>query len=269
MEGLFEKAQVAAEFISNKINQIPETAIVLGTGLSTIIEEELQAIPYRSIPHFPSSTVIGHRGQLIIAKVGGKKVLVLSGRYHFYEGYSTAQVSFPVRVLKALGIKKLLITNVTGGLNADYNSGDIVFVEDHINLLPQNPLRGLTDERLGIRFTDMLHAYDENLLAQAKEICNSQNIDFKKGVYVCLQGPSLETRAEYKFLHIIGADMVGMSTVPEVIVAKQCEIPTLVMSCISNVCYPVDRITETTVEEVIEVAKKASKKMGAILNELV
>lgn len=269
MEGLFEKAQAAAEFISNKINHIPKTAIVLGTGLSDIIEKELQSIPYRSIPHFPSSTVVGHKGQLIIAKIGGKEVLVLSGRYHHYEGYSTAQVSFPVRVLKALGIQKLLITNVTGGLNADYDAGDVVFVEDHINLLPENPLRGLTDERLGIRFTDMLHAYDQNLLARAKDICASQNIPFKKGVYVCLQGPSLETRAEYKFLHIIGGDMVGMSTVPEVIVAKQCEIPTLVMSCISNVCYPIDRITETTVEEVIEVAKKASKKMGSILNELV
>jgi len=269
MEGIFEKAQVAADFISEKIEQIPETAIVLGTGLSNIIEEELQNVPYRSIPHFPSSTVIGHRGQLIIAKINGKEVLVLSGRYHYYEGYSTAQVSFPIRVLKALGIKKLIITNVTGGLNADYNAGDIVFVEDHINLLPQNPLRGLSDARLGIRFTDMLHAYDVSLLAKAKEICNAQNIDFKTGVYVCLQGPSLETRAEYKFLHTIGGDMVGMSTVPEVIVAKQCEIPTIVMSCISNVCYPIENITETTVDEVIEVAKKASSKMGAIINELV
>jgi len=268
MENIYEKAQEAAKFIKTKIEQMPRTAIQLGTGLGDAVTEISLKIPYTAIPHFPQSTVEGHKGELQIAQLGDKQVLVLSGRYHYYEGYSLQEVTFPVRVLKALGIEQFIITNVTGGLQANMTPGDLLFAHDHINLLPDNPLRGLSDPRLGIRFPDMKDAYSSTLLAIAKKTCEHLSIPYRTGVYVCLQGPSLETKAEYQYLHNIGADMVGMSSVPEVIVAKQCEIPTMMISCISNVCYPIDRITETTIDEVIAVAKNASVRMRAVLEGL-
>lgn len=269
MQNLFEKSLEASEFIKSQIDDIPKSAIQLGTGLGDAVTDIIISIPYGNIPHFPESTVEGHKGALQIALLGDKKVVVLSGRYHYYEGYTLQEVTFPVRVLKALGIEQFIITNVTGGLQADMNAGDLVFAHDHINLLPDNPLRGLNDPRLGIRFPDMKDAYSSTLLAIAKKICEQIATPYRTGVYVCLQGPSLETKAEYNYLHEIGADMVGMSSVPEVIVAKQCEIPTMMISCISNVCYPIDRITETTIAEVIDVAKKASVRMRGVLEALV
>jgi purine-nucleoside phosphorylase len=269
MENIYDKAQEAADYIRSKVEEIPSSAVQLGTGLGDAVTDIRVRIPYSEIPHFPQSTVQGHSGELQIAYLGDKSVLVLSGRFHYYEGYSLKEVSFPVRVLKALDIKQFIITNVTGGLQAEYKAGTLVFAHDHINLLPDNPLRGLKDDRLGIRFPDMKDAYSPRLLARAKEICSSLNIQYRSGVYVCLQGPSLETKAEYNYLHQIGADMVGMSSVPEVIVAKQCEIDTMMISCISNVCYPIELITETTVEEVIAVAQAASIKMKRILEGLI
>lgn len=269
MEDIYDKALKAADHIKSKIDPIPSTAVQLGTGLGYAVSDIVMQIPYLDIPHFPQSTVEGHKGELQIAELGDKQVLVLSGRYHYYEGYSLQEITFPVRVLKALGIEQFIITNVTGGLQGDMNAGDLVFADDHINLLPDNPLRGLNDTRLGIRFPDMKEAYSSMLLAKAKKSCEQLSIPYRTGVYVCLQGPSLETKAEYNFLHHIGADMVGMSSVPEVIVAKQCEIPTMMISCISNVCYPIDQITETTIEDVITVAKDASLRMREILEALV
>jgi len=268
MENLYQKQEEAAAFIRSKFSDIPPTAVQLGTGLGNVVDSIYASIPYSEIPHFPKSNLQGHKGELQIAQLGEKKVLVLSGRYHYYEGYNLKEVSFPIRVVKALGIEKLIITNVTGGLNEAYAAGDLVFVNDHINLLPENPLRGLDDPRLGIRFPDMKDAYTPALLAKARKSCEKNNFEFNEGVYVCLQGPSLETKAEYNFLHNIGADMVGMSTVPEVIVAKQVLLPILVISCISNVCFPIERITETTVEEVIAVAKKSSFKMKKLIADI-
>ncbi len=268
MENIFEKQKEASDFIKAQISNIPSTAIQLGTGLSDCVDSVIQSIPYSEIPHFPKSNLAGHKGELQIAQMGSETILVLSGRYHYYEGYNLQEVTFPIRVLKELGIEKIFITNVSGGLNPDYKAGDIIFIKDHINLLPDNPLRGLQDERLGIRFPDLKDAYNPKLLSQAKNACIAQGIDFKEGIYVCLQGPSLETKAEYNFLHHIGADLVGMSTVPEVIVAKQILLPVLVISCVSNVCFPIELITETTVEEVIAVAKKSSFKIKKLLAEL-
>jgi purine-nucleoside phosphorylase len=181
-------------------------------------------------------------------------VVIMAGRFHYYEGYSMKEVTFPVRVLKYLGIQKLLITNMAGSTNENFQTGDIIFVRDHINLLPENPLRGPNDDRLGERFPDMLHAYDQDLLNKGIQSAIKIGIEPKKGVYIALQGPNLETPAEYEFLQRIGGDLVGMSTVPEVLVARHMDLPVLVISVVSNTCYPIEMITKTTVEDVLKVA---------------
>ena len=264
---LFEHIHEALQFIRTQTDFQPRYGIILGTGLSGLAEEiEATAeIDYKHIPHFPVSTVQSHKGKLVFGKLGGQPVVAMAGRFHYYEGYSAQQITFPVRVLKYLGIERLIISNAAGSTNANIEAGDIVFIRDHINLQPENPLRGPNDERLGPRFPDMKYTYDRTLNAKGLEIARRHGIRAHEGVYLGLQGPNLETPAEYNFFHIIGADLVGMSTVPEVLVARHMELPLLVMSVATNKCYPIEEIRETTVEEVIAVAQSAEPKMRQIV----
>ncbi|HMQ07390.1 MAG TPA: purine-nucleoside phosphorylase [Saprospiraceae bacterium] len=258
MESIFEKAKESALYIKDRISITPDYAIILGTGLGGLSKniEGAQTIHYHEIPHFPASTVQSHKGAWIAGKIGDKVVVILSGRFHFYEGYSGAQIGFPIRVLKMLGVRGIIITNVSGGLNPHYKPGQIVMVKDHINLIPDNPLRGINDERLGVRFPDMKKAYDPYFMDIARKSAKGLSCPLEEGVYIGFQGPNLETPSEYVFLRKAGGDMVGMSTVPEVITARHAEIPVLVFSMISNVCFPVESIQETTVEDVIAVAEE-------------
>jgi purine-nucleoside phosphorylase len=267
---LYDQIQETVQFIRSKTNFQPEFGIILGTGLGQLTDDIEVAfeIPYANIPHFPISTVQGHQSKLIFGKLAGKNIVAMAGRFHFYEGYSMQQVTFPVRVLKFLEIKKLIISNVSGSTNAAYNAGDIVFIKDHINLQPENPLRGNNDERLGPRFPDMLKTYDRKLNAMALEIAKKNKITAHEGIYVALAGPNLETPAEYQFLHRIGGDLVGMSTVPEVLVARHMSLPVFVLSIVSNKCFPIEEITETTVEEVIQMANEVQPKMSIIVKEM-
>jgi purine-nucleoside phosphorylase len=270
MENLYEKIQEAKNFIQTQTSFQPTIAIILGTGLGDfsddiIVEKE---IAYQAIPYFPKATVESHKGKLIFGYLEGQAIVCMAGRFHYYEGYSMQQVTFPIRVLKALGVEQLWITNVAGSTNADMEAGDIVFVKDHINLQPENPLRGENDERLGVRFPDMLKTYDRTLNSKALILAKANNIQAHEGVYVALQGPNLETPAEYNFLHRIGGDLVGMSTVPEVLVAKHSGMNVFVISIVSNKCFPIEEITETTLEEVIAVAKIAAQKMTFLIKSL-
>jgi len=267
---LYENIQEAVAFIQSQTSFTPRYGIILGTGLGGLVDEiETEAIiPYKDIPHFPESTVQSHKSQLIFGRLAGQDIVAMAGRFHYYEGYSMKEVTFPVRVLKFLGIQRLIISNVSGSTNGNINAGDIVFVRDHINLQPENPLRGVNDERLGPRFPDMKSTYDSALIYKAMDIAKTNNITAHTGVYLALQGPNLETPAEYNMIHTMGADLVGMSTVPEVIVAKHSDLPVFVLSVVSNKCYPIEEITETTIEEVIHLAKAAEPKMRLIVKAL-
>lgn len=268
MENLFNNAHAAAAFISKQHQRLPDTAIVLGTGLDSILDNiqiELE-IPYQAIPHFSTSTVQSHRSALVFGRVGQTEVVILAGRFHYYEGYTAAQAAFPVRVLHLLGIKKILMTNAAGSVNPSFTPGQIVLVKDHINLHPDNPLRGNNDERFGPRFPDLSKAYSLSLREKFKAAAQKVGYGLvPEGVYVGVQGPNLETPSEYKMFHIIGGDLVGMSTIPEVLVANHVGMEVLVASVVTNLCYPLEHIQETKVEKVIEVAQKAGKKMGQIL----
>ncbi len=267
---LFDQIQEAVAFIRQKTDFKPKYGIILGTGLGNLANEieKITEISYSLIPHFPVSTVQSHKGQLIFGNLAGKPVVAMSGRFHYYEGYSMQQVTFPVRVMKFLGIEHLFISNAAGGTSQHFMAGDIVFVKDHINLHAENPLRGENDERLGPRFPDMLKAYDRSLNAKALSIAQAHNIRAHEGVYVGLQGPNLETPAEYQFVNRIGGDLVGMSTIPEVLVAKHSGLPVFVISVVTNKCFPLEEIRETTVEDVIAVAEAAEPKMTLIVKEL-
>ncbi|MEO1262106.1 MAG: purine-nucleoside phosphorylase [Bacteroidota bacterium] len=267
---MYEQIQEALAYIRDKTALQPSTGIVLGTGLSQLANEieVAQSIGYKDIPHFPVSTVESHAGKLIVGKLAGNEVVAMAGRFHYYEGYTMQQVTFPVRVMKALGIRRIIISNAAGSTNAQIEAGDLVFVRDHINLLPDNPLRGPNDERLGIRFPDMLKTYDQNMIGQAKAIAQAHGIRAHTGVYASLPGPNLETPAEYRFLNKIGGDVVGMSTVPEVLAAKHAGLKIFVVSVVSNKCFPIEEITETTVEEVIAVVNQAGSKVALVVKEL-
>jgi purine-nucleoside phosphorylase len=267
---LYEQIQEAVDYIHSFIAFEPKIGIILGTGLGNLTDDLLIAyeLEYADIPHFPVSTVKSHKGKLVFGYLEGKAVVVMAGRFHFYEGYSMQQVTFPVRVLKALGIETLVITNVAGSTNGDIEAGDIVFVRDHINLQGENPLRGENDERLGVRFPDMLETYDKKLIQTGLRIAENNRIRATSGVYVALQGPNLETPAEYTFINRIGGDLVGMSTVPEVLVARHSGLRLLVLSVVSNKCFPIEDIRPTTLESVIAVAAKAETKMRLIVREL-
>lgn len=268
---LYEQVQESLQYLQNRCNLKVRFGIILGTGLGNLTEEiEVHTeIPYGEIPHFPVSTVQSHQGKLIFGHLAGQPIVAMAGRFHYYEGYSMQQVTFPVRVLQRLGIERLIISNVSGSTNADIEAGDIVFIKDHINLHPDNPLRGPNDERFGPRFPDMLKTYDRDLNAEALTIAAVHNIRAHEGVYVALAGPNLETPAEYQFLHRIGGDLVGMSTVPEVLVARHMSLPIFVLSVVSNKCYPPEEIQETTVESVIALAQEAEPKMTKIVIEVI
>lgn len=268
---LYEQIQEAVAYIRDITDFEPQYGIVLGTGLGNLTDDILVSatIDYRDIPHFPVSTVQTHKGKLIFGYLNGAPVVVMAGRFHYYEGYSMQQVTFPIRVLKYMGIQSLIITNVAGSVNSAMLPGDLVFIQDHINLQPENPLRGENDERLGPRFPDMSDAYDRGLNRKALDIARKYQISAHEGIYACLQGPNLETKAEYFFLHRIGADLVGMSTVGEVLVARHMGLPVLAVSIVSNLCYPPEMIRETTVEAVIAVALEAEPRMRKVIRELV
>ncbi len=246
-------------------------AVILGTGLGSFVDniDIEQKIAYAHIPHFPESTVESHAGELIIGKLKGKAIIVMSGRFHYYEGYSMKEVTFPIRVFQLLGVENLYITNVAGGTNPDQEPGDLVVLKDHIYMMPENPLRGSNDARLGPRFPDMKDTYSKELRSKAQKIAAKMDIDLKEGVYYSLQGPNLETPAEYEFIHRVGADLVGMSTIPEVIVAKHGGLNIFAVSIVSNVCYPPDRIRETTIESVLEVAAQSGGRLSTLLTALI
>jgi purine-nucleoside phosphorylase len=247
----------------------PTVGIVLGTGLGALAQEiEAQAIiPYPEIPHFPHSTVQSHRGQLVCGTLAGKTVMAMEGRFHLYEGYTAAQVTFPIRVMRALGCETLIVSNAAGGLNPMHSKGDLVVIDDHINLLGVNPLIGPNDERLGPRFSDMIEPYDRKLQDLALQVALESNIVAHRGVYVAVTGPNLETRAEYRFLRAIGADVVGMSTVPEVLVAVHAGMKVLGFSIVTDLCLP-DALEPVKIEEILAVAGEAEGKLRTIVRQV-
>lgn len=268
MENIIDKIRETASFLEAKGFSGATAGIVLGTGLGAFADtiQVEQSIAYTDIPHFPLSTVEFHKGRLIAGTVGesGVKVLVLQGRFHYYEGYSMQEITFPVRVLKALGIGQLFLSNAAGGMNPLFTRGSLVLIEDHINQLPENPLRGLNDPAFGNRFVDMSAPYDERLNALLAGAAKKKHIPLHKGVYVSVPGPNLETRAEYRHLRGIGADMVGMSTVPEVIVANHIGLPCAAISVITDECDP-DNLKPVNIAEIIAVAGKADVVLSQLL----
>lgn len=267
---LFDRIQEAAAFIRSKWSGSPSVGIVLGTGLGRLADEveDRTALPYEAIPHFPRSTSPSHKGQLVCGTLGGKTVMAMEGRFHFYEGYSLQQVTFPIRVMKALGCSVLVVSNACGGMNPQWNKGDIMLIEDHINLLGDNPLIGPNDDRLGERFPDMCFAYDRDLLALAKRIALEERIPCQQGVFVAVSGPNLETRAEYRFLRALGADVVGMSTVPEVIVGVHSKMRMLGLSVITDQCLP-DALEPANIPDIIATANEAEKKLRVLVRRFI
>ncbi|GBD06757.1 Purine nucleoside phosphorylase 1 [bacterium HR21] len=260
----------ATEVIRLTTSMRPSIGIILGTGLGELadrIEQEC-AIPYENIPHFPISTVESHHGRLIFGRLAGRDVVAMQGRFHFYEGYTMQQITFPVRVMHALGVRTLIVSNAAGGLNPLFRRGDLMVIVDHINLMGDNPLIGPNDETLGPRFPDMSEPYSRRLIALAEDIALELRLKLQKGVYVALTGPSLETRAEYRFLRLIGADAVGMSTVPEVIVARHMSMEVFGLSIITDECFP-DALQPLSLEEVLQAARTAEPKMTQLITELV
>lgn len=267
---MWEKVQDTVKFLQNKGITAPDYGIILGTGLGNLVEKitiEI-SIPYNEIPNFPVSTVEGHSGELIFGTIGTKKVLAMRGRFHYYEGWTMEQTVFPVRVMKYLGVENLIVSNASGGVNANFKVGDIMIITDHINMIPEHPLRGENEARFGPRFVDMHEPYSLALVAKMEKIAKSQNVNIQKGIYLALQGPTFETPAEYKMVKILGADAVGMSTVPEVIVAKH----------MGMTCFGISVITDLGVEGIVEpvsheevqiVAKKAEKIVGKLVEEFV
>ncbi len=265
---MLQELYETTEYIKRKIGEFkPEVGIVLGTGLGNLVEEiDIEyKLMYPNIPGFPISTLEFHLGRLIFGTLSGKKVVAMQGRFHFYEGYSMWQITFPIRVMKLLGISHLIVSNASGSLNPDIKRGDLMIINDHINLLPDNPLRGRNLDTLGPRFPDMLSPYEQPLIEKACSIAESHNLSCKQGVYVSVQGPNLETRAEYKYLRIIGGDAVGMSTVPEVIVANHMGIPVFAISVITDEGFIAQ---PTSIEEIVKVAQEAEPKMTLVLKEL-
>jgi len=267
----FEKIHEAVNYIKSITKISPSVGIVLGTGLGSLenIVEEKIILPYEDIPHFSETTVKSHHGKLILGKLSNIPIVMMVGRFHYYEGHDIEEIIFPIRVMKFLGIEKIIMSNAAGGLNPSYKAGDIVMLKDHINLMGVNPLRGKNDDRIGLRFPDMLKAYDQLFVEKVINYGKENGLRIHKGVYAGLQGPSLETPAEYNFLHIIGADLVGLSTVPEVIAAKHMGLKIAVLSIVSNVCYPVENLTETTLEEVVEVVGRAAPIASKMVENLI
>ena len=263
---LFDQINKAVQAVWKKTAFRPEIAMILGTGLGNLTKQVKKeaVIPYEAIPHFPKSTVVSHAGRLVFGMLGGKRVVVMEGRFHYYEGYTLEQVTFPVRVLKKLGAKILIVSNAAGGLNLDYQKGDLVLIEDHINLMGVNPLIGPNDDRLGLRFPDMSQPYSKRLMGIAEDAARENHFKVRRGVYVGVTGPCLETRAEYRFLRGIGADLVGMSTVPEAIVGVHAGFETLGISVVTDVCDP-DHLEPANIEEIIRAANQAGPRLDQLV----
>jgi purine-nucleoside phosphorylase len=267
---IIEQLQETTSFIQNIYPGAPQIGIVLGSGLGNLAKEILveKEIPYESIPNFPVATVAGHQGKLIFGKLSGKTVVAMSGRFHYYEGYTPQQVVFPIRVMKFLGVETVLISNAAGGINPAFKVGDLMIIKDHISLLTVNPLLGKNDDGLGTRFPDMSEPYDKKIIAKVKSIASSLGIELKEGVYAGVTGPTFETRAEYKFLHIAGGDAVGMSTVQEVIAAVHTGMKVVALSVITDMgIREEDNII--THEEVLAAAANAEPKLAAVFKQLI
>ena len=266
---MLEVIKQTANHLKEKTNFEPQIGIILGTGLGGLVDEIniAHAISYEDIPNFPVSTVEGHKGQLIFGDLGGKRVVAMQGRFHFYEGYSMNELVFPVRVMKFLGIEKLMVSNASGGVNPDFEIGDIMLISDHINLFPTNPLMGPNMSELGPRFPDMSQAYSKDILKTAEEVAKELDIYVVKGIYAGLSGPTLETPAEYQYVRNVGADAVGMSTVPEVIAARHMGIPCFGVSVITDLGVP-GKIVEVTHEDVQKVAAKAELILTKMVKRL-
>lgn len=262
--------KAAKEFIENKGVRNPEIAIILGTGLGLLVDElDIEvSISYAEIPHFPEAAGSFHNGRLIYGSLTGKKVLVMHGRFHYYEGYSLQHITFPVRVMQSLGIETLLISNACGAVNLDFKPASLMIIDDHINMLPGNPLIGNNDSKLGPRFVDMSEPYDRLLIEKMHDIALKNKISINKGVYVAWTGPSLETRAEYRFIKLIGADVVGMSTVPEVIVARHMGMKVAAISVITDSCDP-DHLQPLDMDDILNNAAIAERDLIVIFKELV
>ncbi len=267
---MLEKIKETTEFIQKNISFKPEIGIILGTGLGGLVNEIdiKHTMSYETIPNFPISTVEGHSGKLIFGILGGKKVIAMQGRFHFYEGYTMQELTFPVRVMKFLGIERLFVSNASGGVNPGFEIGDLMIITDHINLLPDNPLMGKNYPELGPRFPDMSEAYDKAMIQKGIEIAEKLNIKYQMGVYAAVTGPCFETPAEYLRMRNTGGDAVGMSTVPEVIVARHMSVPCFAISIITDLGVP-GKIVEVSHEEVIKVANEAEKKMTLLMKELI
>lgn len=272
MDDRVKKIYEAAEYIKGKIGDVkPLAGIVLGSGLGKLAEliEDPIIVPYREIPHFPTSTAVGHKGNFISGRLGGKQVVAMQGRFHYYEGYTMEYVTLPIRVMKVLGIDYLFVSNAAGGVNYDFKVGDLMVINDHINLLP-NPLIGPNMEEFGTRFPDMTHPYSPKLCEMANEIASEVGIALKKGTYLASTGPTYETPAEYKYFRTIGADAVGMSTIPEVIVARHCSIPVFGVSVITNEAhddYAPDYVNDG--DDVVRAADEAADKMCLLFTKMI
>ncbi len=266
MNALYQSIQDAASFLRRSIGSQPEVAIILGTGLGGITDHisVTDRIPYNQLPHFPESTVQGHKGDLVFGTMAGRSVVVMQGRFHYYEGHTLQEATLPVRIMRQLGARFLFVNSAAGGLNPNFKPGDVMIVTDHINLLGDNPLRGVTDERLGDRFPDMSRPYDEELLQKAQQAAQELKEPVKLGVYAAVAGPSLETRAETRMLRMLGADAVGMSTIPEVIVGCQVGFRTLALAAITNVNLP-DSMEPVSIHKVIATATATLPRLAAIL----
>ncbi|MGV3503911.1 MAG: purine-nucleoside phosphorylase [Adhaeribacter sp.] len=266
-----QQLEEASDFLASQIAGFkPDFGIILGTGLGSLVNEIAvqYSFPYQDIPHFPVSTVESHSGKLIFGLLAGRRVVVMQGRFHYYEGYSMEQVVFPVRVMKMLGIGKLLVSNAAGGLNPGFAISDLMVITDHINLQPTNPLLGPNPDQLGPRFPDMSDVYDAGLVEQAREIAREHNLALQSGVYVSVPGPMLETPAEYRYLSLIGADAVGMSTVPEIIAARHMGLPCFAISVITDLCVP-GKIRKVVLLDIIEAAARAEPGMSLLIKELI
>lgn len=270
MLNLKEQIQESINYVRTKTDAIPEVAIVLGTGLGALVNQvnNKTEIHYSAIPNFPTSTIETHAGTLVFGNIGDKNVVIMNGRLHYYEGYSMQEITFPIRVMNALGAKTLIISNAAGSMNPYYNAGDIMIMTDHINLMGNNPLIGINDDSLGSRYPDMYDAYSPDLIELASSIAMKEGIRAHKGVLVAVSGPNLETPAEYKFLRMIGADVVSMSTVPEVLVAIHSSMRVLGLSCITDKCTP-EALKSSEISEIIQVANQTEPKLTKLVSQFI
>lgn len=269
-ETLYDSAQECLEAIRRQTDFTPEVGIVLGTGLGGLVGEiDLVAeIPYQDLPHFPAPTVISHEGRLLFGTLGGRKVAAMQGRFHLYEGYDALQVTFPIRVLKLLGADELYLSNACGGMTPTFQERDLMMIADHVHLQGENPLVGSNDERFGPRFVDLLHAYDPGLRKRARRIAQEEGIPLQEGVYSCVTGPNLESRAEYRMLRWTGADVVGMSTVPEVLVARHMGMKVFACSVITDLCFP-DALEVADISRILANAAEAEPRLTRLMSRLI